>query len=135
MQEQGFALPVPTFRTLDSLSFQELKEACIRAKQTKKNLQSELPDFRKHSKMAFHEGVSILTSGFLPGGRYLLTFSSQKLAQIWDIDPLLAGDSSVQTTLKPLATHPTNATPVTCNFQTLEQGERETVVAGAVESP
>ncbi|KAG9049492.1 hypothetical protein FS837_010088 [Tulasnella sp. UAMH 9824] len=57
------------------------------------------------------------------------------MAQIWDIQPLLAGDSSIQTTPKPLANHPTDAAPVTCNFQTRERGERETIVAGAVESP
>ncbi|KIO21716.1 hypothetical protein M407DRAFT_217679 [Tulasnella calospora MUT 4182] len=85
--------------------------------------------------MSLDEGVSIVTSGFLPGGQYLLTFSNQKMAQIWDLEPLLAGDSSEQTTSKPVASHSTNADPVTCNFQARERGERETVVAGPVESP
>lgn len=139
MQEQDFALPIPTFRTLETLSLQELKDTCIKAKQTKENLHTTLPNFRKHSKMSFDEGASILTSGFLPGGRYLLTFSDQKVAQLWDLDPLLVpskySEGFMLAVTRPVASHSTQVDPVTCNFQTHEQREGETIVAGTVESP
>lgn len=139
MQTRGGALPLPTFRSLQSLSHEELKIIYQKANKTKRNLSSMSPQFNKHVTMAFPEGVNILSFGFIPGGRYVLTFSDDHLAQLWDVTAVSSQDDSEGNSPPPKASlvssHPTKVDPFTCNFQVQENpGDGpEIVVAGVTE--
>lgn len=118
-------LPLPTFRTIDSLSIAELKSICIRHQALFENL-TRLPNpkLRKHRILRLEgrpdgRGLEVYHFAFIPGGQYVIVLYRDGLFETWDISQTQSeADNTVGVKLLAFQTR---RRPVSWNF---EMGDR-----------
>lgn len=119
-------LPLPPFRTLQSLTLQELKAVCSRAQRIHSNLLRSDPDLRQDvcfrtAELGKGARGGIYHFAFLPGGRHVLVLTVRGLVTCWDIEGELArsdagGGGERKVVGQVLASHESKLRPLMWNF-------------------
>ncbi|CAE6341942.1 unnamed protein product [Rhizoctonia solani] len=83
------ALPLPIWRSLESLTAQELEDAVSHAARIEANFLKETPTPRPIFQVldAGHRWGQISWLGQIPGGRYIVIFFRNGVLSVWDVAP------------------------------------------------
>ena len=142
LHERDCPFPIPPSCPRESMTIEELQNACFRAHSTIQNIASAQPEYKDHRTLSLPDGSEPIGHIlFLPGGRYAIIAHCDGLIRLWDlrtehgVSPALSPTTSAShhQSTKPfgkcLAVYHAASSIVTINFVTSgSHGEVVTIV-------